>query len=149
MLQAELLSDAGMEALDGRAVDYLICTTPDAIYNGTVCARLAPELGRERVFQVSPGARRLNERRGLSRESRGKVLGEASWDVSLFEELYTQGFRFRLTEAETGIDDMRVLGVQADGALTVFSAEAAETLEAERVLVFAASAAPPVAGEGG
>ncbi len=140
VLQAELLSDSGMEALDGRAVDYLICTTPDAIYNGTVCARLAPELGRERVFQVSPGARRLNERRGMSRESRGKVLGEASWDVSLFEELYTQGFRFRLTEAETGIDDMRVLGVHAGGEITVFSAEAPEAAAAERVLVFALAA---------
>ena len=137
VLQAELLSESGMEGLDGRAVDYLICTTPDAIYNGTVCARLAPELGRERVFQVSPGARRLNERRGLSRESRGKVLGEASWDVSLFEELYGQGFRFRLTEEATGIDDMRVLGVHAGGEITVFSAEAAEAGEAERVLVFA------------
>ena len=136
VLQAELLSDSGMEALDGRAVDYLICTTPDAIYNGTVCARLAPELGRERVFQVSPGARRLNERRGMSRESRGKVLGEASWDVSLFEELYAQGFRFRLTEGATGIDDMRVLGVHAGGEITVFSAES-EAAEAERVLVFA------------
>ncbi len=140
VLQAELLSDSGMEALDGRAVDYLICTTPDAIYNGTVCARLAPELGRERVFQVSPGARRLNERRGMSRESRGKVLGEASWDVSLFEELYAQGFRFRLTEAETGIDDMRVLGVHAGGEITVFSAEAPEAAAAERVLVFALAA---------
>ncbi len=137
VLQAELLSDSGMEALDGRAVDYLICTTPDAIYNGTVCARLAPELGRERVFQVSPGARRLTDRRGMTRESRGKVLGEASWDVSLFEELYAQGFRFRLTEVATGVDDMRVLGVHASGEITVFSAESAEAGEAERVLVFA------------
>ena len=56
--------------------------------------------------------------------------------MSLFEELYAQGFRFRLTEGATGIDDMRVLGVHAGGEITVFSAES-EAAEAERVLVFA------------
>ena len=140
ILRAEMLSNSGMEALDLRPVDYLIATTTDPVYNGLVCTRLAPELGRERVFQVSPGSRRLDERRGMSRESRGKVLGEVSWDDSLFTELYAEGFRFRLTTGDTGIDDMRVLSVGEEGELTIFSAESdAEAGEGERVLVFAAS----------
>ncbi len=142
VLRAEMLSDSGMEALDLRPVDYLIATTNDPVYNGLVCTRLAPELGRERVFQVSPGSRRLDERRGMSRESRGKVLGEESWDVSLFAELYADGFRFRMTTGETGIDDMRVLSVGEEGELTIFSAESdAEAAEGDRVLVFAAPVA--------
>ncbi len=136
--QGEFLSDAGMEALEGRAVDYLIATTADYIYNGSACARLAPELGRERVFQVSPGARRLDAQRGLSREARGKVLGQKSWDFPLFEELYAEGFRFRLTSGEIGIDDMRVLSVDDDGTLSIFSAEAATESEVARTLVFSA-----------
>ena len=141
VLQAEMLSDHGMQELDGRPVDYLIATTQDDIYNGLVCARVAPELGRERVFQVSPGARRLDEKRGMSREARGKVLGEASWDASLFAELYEQGFRFEVTGRETGVDDMCILALDEAGALTVHSAEAANPPEGGRMLIFTATPA--------
>jgi NhaP-type Na+/H+ or K+/H+ antiporter len=142
VLQAEILSAQGIEELDGRAVDYLIATTPDPIYNGQACARLAPELGLERVFQVSPGPRRLDEKRGVARENRGKVLGEASWDPDLFEQLFDDGFRCRLTEGAPGIDDMHLLTLRASGALLVQSAEAAgatEAVEGDRLLVFAAA----------
>jgi hypothetical protein len=94
VLQAEILSEQGSEELDGRAVDFLIATTPDDIYNGLVCARLAPELGMQHVFQLAPERGRLDIRRGLSRESRGKVLGEASWNFRMFEERYQNGWRF-------------------------------------------------------
>ncbi len=56
VLQAELLSEHGEEELAGRAADWLLAATPDDIYNGLVCTRLAPELGRERVYQVAPPA---------------------------------------------------------------------------------------------
>jgi hypothetical protein len=136
VLQVELMSEHGLEALDGQAVDYLIATTQDDLYNAMVCARLAPELGRERVFQVSPGARRLDARRGMSRDARGKVLGAMSWDASLYAELYEQGYRFRMITGETGVDDMRLLCVGAGGELLVRSAEANGGAEAERALVF-------------
>ena len=41
-------------------------------------------------------------RRGLSRDSRGKVLGEASWNFSMFEERYKHGWRFSVRLVEDG-----------------------------------------------
>ncbi|MCW4591569.1 sodium:proton antiporter [Gluconacetobacter entanii] len=93
-LKAELLSEEGLERLEERPADYLIAATPDAIYNGLVCARLAPDFGRQRVFQVSPGIARLDLYRGVSRESRGKVLGEPSWNFSMIDSLFDRGWRF-------------------------------------------------------
>ncbi|MBV1834055.1 cation:proton antiporter [Novacetimonas pomaceti] len=94
-LKAELLSEEGLESLEERPADYLIAATPDAIYNGLVCARLAPDFGRQRVFQVSPGLARLDLYRGVSRESRGKVLGEPTWNFSMIDSLFDRGWRFQ------------------------------------------------------
>ncbi len=94
VLQAELLSQHGRDALEDWPVDYVVATTPDAIYNGLVCASLAPELGRERVFQISPGGERMDGYSGLSRDHRGKLLGRPEWDYRAFERLHEQGWRF-------------------------------------------------------
>lgn len=99
VLQAELLSQHGLHGLEDSPVDYLIATTPDPIYNGLVCARLAPELGRERVFQISPGTGRLDLYRGLSRDARGKVLGQEDWDFAMLDRLYRDGWRFQAVQA--------------------------------------------------
>jgi len=94
-LRAEVLSHEGEESLEEKPADYLIAATPDAIYNGMACAHLAPHFGRQRVFQVSPGVSRLDLYRGLSRDARGKVLGEPAWNFSLIERLFEQGWRFQ------------------------------------------------------
>jgi TrkA-N domain len=115
VLQAEILSEQGTEALDGRAVDYVLATTPDDIYNGLVCARLAPELGMQHVLQLAPERGRLDLRRGLSRDSRGKVLGDASWNYAMFEEHYRRGWRFFVR----AIEDEEALMSSAPGQIEV------------------------------
>ncbi|GBR47509.1 cation:proton antiporter [Neokomagataea thailandica] len=102
VLRAELLSRHGQEALEERPADYLISTTADGIYNGMICGHLAPALGRERVFQISPGVARLDLYHGLSRDARGKVLGEPAWNFMLFESLFGQGWRFSTQPATEG-----------------------------------------------
>lgn len=94
ILPTEVLSEEGAESLEERPADYLLCATPDAIYNGLVCAHLTPHFGSQRVYQVSPGIARLDQYRGLSREARGKVLGEPSWNFTLLETLVKEGWRF-------------------------------------------------------
>ncbi|GBQ21845.1 Na+/H+ antiporter [Acetobacter estunensis NRIC 0472] len=106
VLHAEMLSEAGAESLEELPADYLITVTPDAIYNGMVCAHLMPHFGRARVYQVSPGIKRLDEYRGLSRDARGKVLGEPAWNFTLLDTLWQDGWRFRaepVTEANMAV----------------------------------------------
>ena len=130
VLRTELLSQHGQEALEERPADYLIATTGDGIYNGMICGHLAPAMGRERVFQISPGVARLDFYHGLSRDSRGKVLGEPAWNYTLFDTLFEQGWRFTsrvATEANAdsfGTDDNRLdILVSRRTAILIRSAE--------------------------
>ncbi|MFT8806886.1 cation:proton antiporter [Gluconobacter sp.] len=131
VLRAELLSQHGQESLEERPADYLIATTGDGIYNGMVCGHLAPTMGRQRVYQISPGVARLDFYHGLSRDARGKVLGEPAWNYTLFDTLFDQGWRFVAMEAteETapsfGTDENRldILVVRRDGGILIRSAE--------------------------
>ncbi|MBS1051229.1 sodium:proton antiporter [Gluconobacter japonicus] len=130
VLRTELLSQHGQEALEERPADYLIATTGDGIYNGMICGHLAPAMGRERVFQISPGVARLDFYHGLSRDSRGKVLGEPAWNYTLFDTLFEQGWRFTsrvATDANAGgfgTDDNRLdILVSRRTAILIRSAE--------------------------
>ncbi|MBS1090675.1 sodium:proton antiporter [Gluconobacter sp. Dm-74] len=131
VLRAELLSQHGQESLEERPADYLIATTADGIYNGMVCGHLAPTMGRQRVYQISPGVARLDFYHGLSRDARGKVLGEPAWNYTLFDTLFDQGWRFSATEATEesasmfGNDENRldILVVRRDGGILIRSAE--------------------------
>ena len=96
VLQAEILSQHGGERFEESPVEYLIAATPDSIYNGLICARMGPELGRERVFQCSPGADGVDRYRGLNRDARGKLLGEADWTVGGIEARHGGGWRFEV-----------------------------------------------------
>jgi NhaP-type Na+/H+ or K+/H+ antiporter len=141
VLQAEILSAHGGEELDGRPVDYFIAATPDDIYNGLVCARLAPELGRERVLQISPGARNLDADRGFARDARGKVLGNAAWDYAMFEEFFAKGWRFRVADGESVADEIALITLRAGGALVMHSVEDpvdAAPASGDKTLVFGA-----------
>ncbi|POF64164.1 sodium:proton antiporter [Novacetimonas maltaceti] len=158
-LKAELLSEEGLERLEERPADYLIAATPDAIYNGLVCARLAPDFGRQRVFQVSPGIARLDLYRGVSRESRGKVLGEPSWNFSMIDSLFDRGWRFHchvitdpLQENDiTGGQSLVFMVIRKGVAIWIVSAEdeiEAEAAEGDMVIMLqpqpaAAPALPP------
>ncbi|GBQ86851.1 cation:proton antiporter [Gluconobacter albidus] len=131
VLRAELLSQHGQESLEERPADYLIATTGDGIYNGMVCGHLAPTMGRQRVYQISPGVARLDFYHGLSRDARGKVLGEPAWNYTLFDTLFEQGWRFVAVEATDesastfGNDENRLdlLVVRRDGGILIRSAE--------------------------
>ncbi len=58
-LQAELLSREAEEGLADQPPDRLLAATRDELYNALVCTRRAPELGRERVYQLAPSADHL------------------------------------------------------------------------------------------
>ena len=137
VFQAEILAEHGEEGFAGHAVDYLIAATPNAVYNGMACTRLAPELGRERVFQLAPEGGVTDRRRGLSRDWRGKFLGDPAWDFAGFDEKHAQGWRFRSEEVEAPADaetdgekadPSLLIVVRRNGALLIRSIEDAATV---------------------
>ena len=135
VLQAEVLSVQGEEQLQGRPVDYLLAATPDEMYNGLVCTRLAPELGRQRVFQMAPQGRRVDLQRGLDRESRGRILGDPPIDFATLEARYEAGWRFAIGTAEDARAGLLVLNTS--GALRLVTTEDGPQIEPDdRVVSF-------------
>jgi hypothetical protein len=121
VLQAEILSEQGQEQLHGRPVDYVLAATPDEMYNGLVCTRLAPELGRQRVFQLAPPGRRVDLQRGLDRELRGRILGNPPLDFDTLQTRFDAGWRFSIGTAEAAKAELIVLN--ASGALRLVTTE--------------------------
>ena len=143
-IQAEILSQHGEEELSRHAVDYLLAATPDVIYNGLVCARLGPELGRQRVFQLAPPGGRLDDRRDLGRDSRGLVFGSAKLDYDAYERLHETGWRFT---SDPSRDAVPLIFVRQGGGLVVATPEHEQELptdEEDRTLYFAP---PPDSGD--
>lgn len=126
VLQAEILSEHGEERLAEQAVSYLIAATPNTVYNGLVCARLAPELGRERVYQLAPSGGRFDRRRWLHRDWRGKVLAGPSWDHGAFRRKYDEGWRFRAVASQDDSamrEGIALIAIRPNGALSLASIE--------------------------
>ena len=133
MLQAEVLSHHGEEQIQERPIDFAIAATPDEVYNGLVCAHLAPELGRERVFQLSPSE--TDAHTGIARDVRGKALGDMTLDFDAFEAAYRAALDSRRARWRTkrrrwhraeGRHPLAL--VRANGALSFLSPEAARRL---------------------
>ena len=124
VLQAELLSEHGEEALESRAVDWVLAATPNDIYNGLVCARLSPELGRERVFQTGPIGG-LDRHRWVSRDWRGKVLGSPPWQEAPLSSHYAAGWRFAAITLEAPVlpEGRAPLIHVRNGVITLISVE--------------------------
>ena len=129
ILQAEILSARGEEQLQGRPVDYLLAATPDEIYNSLVCTRVTPELGRQRVFQLAPAGRKIDQYRGLDRELRGRVLGDPPLDFDTLQARFEDGWRFAIGTAEDARSGLLVLS--PGGALRLVTTEGGPLLDSE------------------
>lgn len=157
VLQAEILSEHGEDELAGRRIDYLIAATANDVYNSLVCAKLAPELGRARVFQMAPSGGDIDGWVGLDREWRGAVIGRPPLDFATARRRQKEGWRFALrahVEAELAegeeqkpgtLDEdcadaeIGLLALRRDGGLAIASREGGKVSvgEGDRVLVLA------------
>jgi NhaP-type Na+/H+ or K+/H+ antiporter len=139
-LQAELLSRHAEEGLSDHPPDYLLAATRDDLYNALVCTRLAPEIGRERVYQLAPSETHLlHEDTGVSRDARGKVFGDADANFDALAGRHEAGWRFQVaaSEAAEQADVIRLLTIKADGSLDFVSAdhEANDMAAGDRLLI--------------
>ena len=141
VLQAEILSEHGEEELAGRRIDYLLAATPNDVYNSLVCAKLAPELGRARVFQMRPSGDDLETWVSLGREWRGQVLGVPPLDFASARRQFRAGARFTLREV-TDADVAAIKDPTADVARTEDVGVALMILRRNGDIVFASDEAP-------
>lgn len=141
VLQAELLSLHGGEALEEQPPDYLLAATQDELYNALLCSKFAPTIGRERVFQIMPSEEHLvHAETGVQRDVRGKVLTVDDLDFQGLGARYAAGGRF--TVVETTVEEPTpaglVLMIKSGGGFEFASPEHSELLIAagDRAVVF-------------
>ena len=139
-LQAELLSRSAEEGMADHPPDHLLAATRDELYNALVCTRLAPEIGRERVYQVAPSQNHLlHADTGVSRDARGKVFGNADASFDALAGRHEAGWRFLVTDTDAieRPNDINLLIIKADGSLEFVSVdhEANEAAEGDRMLM--------------
>lgn len=143
VLQAEILSAHGEEELTERRVDYLLAATSNAIYNSLVCARLAPELGRARVFQLAPAGGDIDDWAGLDREWRGQIIGDPPLDFAAIRQRQKAGGGFTVVAGEAtpdgGSRDGWLMVLRANGDIALVSAETSASAIAEGDKIIALS----------
>lgn len=149
-VSVELLSEAVDDILDPAPIDYVFAATGDDAYNALLCARLAPELGRERVHQLALGSGRLDAHRTPSREWRGKIVGARDLTFQTLSDWHDQGWRFVAhavppeaegQELRDGAPDRHPLLIIApNGEISFFSPERSVILRRNETVVSVAKA---------
>lgn len=124
----EILSETAEERIDFARFAYLVATTDNDAYNALVCTQFAPELGRNRVYQLSAQEGDEDDPGGLLFTLRGRTLLHAGIGADILNARIRAGWqiqRTRLTDAFT-IDAWRAK--QGDDAEIVGLVDEAGTL---------------------
>ena len=152
VVRTQILSEHGEDELAGRRIDYFLAATQNDVYNSFVCAKLSPEIGRARVFQMAPAGEDLDSWLELDREWRGQAIGAPTLDFKLARKRFRAGWRFTLRThgpeqessdallAETACEGATtILALRKNGDLSFATTESPElTLEeGDRLLVLA------------
>ncbi|WP_417522592.1 cation:proton antiporter [Marinovum sp.] len=109
----DILSKAAEEQLDLVAYDKLICATDNDAYNTLVATDLAPEFGRENVFQLKR-MREASSRHALPATLGGQEIGDGR-TYSEANALIAEGWKFRVTglTEEFTLDQWREMNPEA------------------------------------
>ncbi len=133
----DVLGEAAEDSIELLSFGTVLAATDNDAYNTLVATDLAPELGREAVWQI---ARQKEDRprHTLPKQLGGRPFGGGR-TLAAFEDLLDQGWRFRLTRLteEYRLDDWRakrpgalaILRIDAKGALRFVSDT--DTMKAE------------------
>ncbi|CUH77219.1 cation:proton antiporter [Tropicibacter naphthalenivorans] len=103
----DILSEVAEHRLDAAAFEKMICATDNDAYNTLVATDIAPEFGRENVYQVKR-VRQTSSRHALPATLGGRKIGG---DETYFEAnaRLAEGWEFRVTRLseEFTLDDWR------------------------------------------
>ena len=105
----ELLSEHAENSLELGAFGSLLAATNNDAYNALVCAHYAPELGRQRVYQLAPDE--VAEPRRASPAARGRTAFADDIQYEDLQRSWYQGWAFH----NTGITDAFGVGAFRSG----------------------------------
>ena len=98
----EILSEFAEESMEISHIQTVLAATSNDAYNALVCTTVAPEIGRDKVFQLPMGSSAEDDPRAVSRPRRGRIAFNSE---ALFEQLWrwhVRGWTFyktRLTDS--------------------------------------------------
>ncbi len=103
----EILSEFAEESVELAHVQTVLCATDNDAYNALVCTALAPDIGRDRVFQLAMGTTDDTDPRGVSAGLIGNVAFASQAEFEWLWERHVEGWQFsktRITDAYTYSD---------------------------------------------
>ena len=125
----EVLSEASEESLPTHLLGAVLAASHDDAYNALVCVHFGPELGRDKVFQLSHQSLDLDDKKALGVTIRGRVALSDDVAFDSLQGRLAEGWGFQKTtfSDEYGFDDWRaadeerlaVLVLRGDGSLAM------------------------------
>ncbi len=149
----EILSEVTEHHLDLNRYGYLFAVGGNEAHNALVCTDLAPEMGRNAVFQISTRGRDEKDRKALSYALQGRTLFAKGTGLDELIKRHFQNWTFQITELteeyppeawrkDNGEADI-VLAERKDGTIVIACADNPITLEVgDKLLAFAPPASP-------
>jgi NhaP-type Na+/H+ or K+/H+ antiporter len=119
----EILSEFAEESVEISHIQAVLAATSNDAYNALVCTTVAPEIGRDKVFQLPMGSSAEDDPRALSRPRRGRIAFDSE---ALFEQLWrwhVGGWIFYKTRLTDSYSYSDFLGDQPSEALKILLIE--------------------------
>jgi NhaP-type Na+/H+ or K+/H+ antiporter len=117
----EILAEAAAYQIDRAKFAELIAATPGNSYNALVCTDLAPEFGREHVFQIGRMKSQEMDPNDIALTLGGRTLLKSGLDHDTLIERIAQGWTFRKTKLTEQFDFGAYSSGLSDDAEIIFA----------------------------
>ena len=142
----EVLSEETEYNLGFDSYGTILAATDNSAYNSLVCNEIAPDFGRENVFQISFEEMGGPDHKKLSETITGRIMGRSTMNYYDWGRKYRNGWRFRVTKvgADKSEDDIAApsefrikIGIISNDILMISSPESdPQAKEGDMVLLF-------------
>ncbi len=133
----EILSEFAEESVEVAHVQTVLAGTDNDAYNALVCTALAPEIGREKVFQLPMGEEKEADPRGVAGGLRGRMAFDKAAEYEYLWQRTIEGWEFsrtRLTDSYSYSDflgdlpskALQLAVVRGEGSRVILLAAASE-----------------------
>ncbi len=133
----EILSEFAEESVEISHIQTVLTATSNDAYNALVCTTVAPEIGRDKVFQLPMGSSAEDDPKALARPRRGRIAFDSE---AVFEQLWrwhVRGWTFyktRLTDSYSYSDFLGDFPAEAIKMLLVREGRKVRFLDADNQL---------------